>query len=459
MQMKGPTGRKESSRRAPARAFGIPSRASTRGAILSVVVQGQFVLLQFGGAVLLARWLGPTAYGVYSFTWAIIMLAQVVPVNGLENLSIRFTAAYRASGSLSLMSGLWRALLTSSIGYGLIAALAIIAVGCLLPSGRAYNSTAMLAAAAPLALLPLMDTLGATLRASHPGVLGQLPHYLVRPLAFLVIVGCFAVGLFPARLSPAIALFSQGAAAACAVMAALLWLGKSEIRSASEVPPRYEIRTWAQAVVPLTLVAGMMLINNQADLLILGLVRTAKETGVYRVAVQVANLVALTLTAANLFIAPRIAERYAKADIRGLQRMLEISTATTFSCALAVAVVFWALGRWIMSTVFGTSYSSGYLPLAILCLAQLVNVGAGSVATALNMTGHERDAMRAAGLSALANIAMNVVLIPQYGMVGAATATAITTALWNGGMAYLLWRRTGILAPVFAGPIARRIRR
>jgi O-antigen/teichoic acid export membrane protein len=60
----------------------------------------------------------------------------------------------------------------------------------------------------------------------------------------------------------------------------------------------------------------------------------------------------------------------------------------------------------------------------------------GSVAQLLNMTGHERDMARGVVIAAISNIVLNAVLIPPFGMQGAAIATATTLLIWN----YLLYR-------------------
>ena len=70
---------------------------------------------------------------------------------------------------------------------------------------------------------------------------------------------------------------------------------------------------------------------------------------------------------------------------------------------------------------FGAEYSAAYLPLVILSIGQLVNAGTGSVAYLLNMSGHEQDTMRVYFVAALVNAVLNFILVPKYGMFGAAT--------------------------------------
>ena len=77
-------------------------------------------------------------------------------------------------------------------------------------------------------------------------------------------------------------------------------------------------------------------------------------------------------------------------------------------------------------------------------LGQLVNAATGSVASLLNMTGHERDTMQSAFVGAVTNIVLNVTLTPLWGMNGAAAATAATLIIWNTMMWYKVRTRIGI---------------
>ena len=245
-------------------------------------------------------------------------------------------------------------------------------------------------------------------------------------------------------MSAEIAMLAQGAAAFITVMMGIYWFKKWRPVETRNAKPDYETRRWLSSVLPLSLLGGLMLINTQADILMLGILGTARDTGLYKVAAQGANMVALSLIAANLFIEPRIAAMYSQGKLRELQRLLTLSVRSTFSVALIVAFIFWFIGSDLLKLVFGASYLGAYWPLVILCLGQLINVGAGSVGIVLIMTGNENDAARMAGVAAVSNVGLNAILIPNYGGIGAAMATSITMLIWNWLMLYKVRLRTGL---------------
>ena len=67
----------------------------------------------------------------------------------------------------------------------------------------------------------------------------------------------------------------------------------------------------------------------------------------------------------------------------------------------------------------------------------------------LNMTGHHRDTIRIYALAALANIALNLLLIPSFGIIGAAIGTYMAMLGGNVFLYRLVRKRLGINAFVF----------
>jgi O-antigen/teichoic acid export membrane protein len=81
--------------------------------------------------------------------------------------------------------------------------------------------------------------------------------------------------------------------------------------------------------------------------------------------------------------------------------------------------------------LFGTKFEQGAWPLRILTLGQLVNVATGSVGYLLIMTGNQTLLRNNTTVWAILNLVGNLVLVPSYGAVGAATSTAVCLASMN----------------------------
>ena len=201
--------------------------------------------------------------------------------------------------------------------------------------------------------------------------------------------------------------------------------------------------------MPLGFIAGMQLINTQADILMLGLFTDAEQVGIYRVAVQGAMLVSFGLEAVNMVVAPQFAHMYAHGRGEQMQRLALASARAGLAIALPAALVFVLFGTVLLKAVVGEGYATGATPLAILAVGQLVNAAMGPVGLLLNMTGHEHAVARGVALAAVVNVAANMLLIPHWGMNGAATATALTLVIWNGLLAWEVARRLKIRCTAF----------
>jgi len=154
---------------------------------------------------------------------------------------------------------------------------------------------------------------------------------------------------------------------------------------------------------------------------------------------------AFFLLAVGPALAPTIASLSARGDTLRLQQIVVRSTRATLVPSLPAGLVGIAFGdRFLL--LYGPGSVAGRAALTILSLGQLANVALGPVALLLLMSGHERDAARTLGATALVVAGLNAILIPRWGVTGAAAATAATVTLRSLLLGYLVPRRVGVRA-------------
>lgn len=414
-----------------------------RGSMGSLAIKVANVALGLGVAVVLARVLGAEGYGIYSWAFALVALAAIPARMGLSQLLMREIAAYQLKEEWGLLRGILvranQAVLGSSLG---LAGVAAAALWWFSPRLDPAEVGAILWGLLLLPLMALGDLRGAALRGLRRVVIGQLPEKVLRPLGLILLVGGAALYV-EVSASDAMALHAAAATASFLVGAVLLLRNLPDQVGVAE--PQFESRRWLSSVMPLSLIAGMQVINSQADIVLLGIFAPSEEVGYYRIAVKGATLVAFTLSAVNMVVAPYIARLHAEGRTEKLQEMLTLTARVIILTALPVAAGLAAAGEPILGFVFGDEYRAGYSPLVILTLAQLVNAAAGSVGVLLNMTGHERDSAFGASVAAVLNVALNLALIPRYGMEGAAVATIATYITWQLILCRRAYRRLGMV--------------
>jgi len=74
----------------------------------------------------------------------------------------------------------------------------------------------------------------------------------------------------------------------------------------------------------------------------------------------------------------------------------------------------------------------------------------------LTMTGHERQALWALGFAAAANILLNLVMIPAFGIEGAAAMTTLALLGSQIAMAIMAWQEVGIAPPLLPRFLVKR---
>lgn len=393
-------------------------------------------VLSFLTAVLLARLLGPSENGIYAYVYALVSLLSIPSEFGLPTLVVRETARGMANQDYAIVQGVWRwAGRTTTLISLTLMILAIVGIWVFKEPLTSKRLATFLWALALVPLIALGDLRSAALRGLQRVVAGQVPELLIRPGVFALLLGATAL-MQGTSLSAqnAMALYVVSSALAFGVGAWLLW--KSTPTYVRQAIPRVENRSWLWSALPLALISGMQLINQQAAVLLQGFFLPDAEIGIYRVAVQVSALASFGLLATNTVLSPRFAALHAQGETVKLQRLVTISARAILGFNLILTIGFVLAGQSFLRLAFGTSYETAYVPLLILLGGQLINSVAGSVGVLLNMTGYEQDTAKGMGLAAVLNLTLNLLLIPRWGIAGSSIATTASLIIWN----VILWK-------------------
>lgn len=402
----------------------------TKNALGSFGLRIATIGLAFIISVALSRLFGTEGYGVYSYAITWLFVLQIPAGLGMKALIVREVSAYRARSEWGLMRGLlgWanQAVLITSIGIAILAAFVVWIL-------RADDSSQLLTVfwlsliSLPFFSLKLLRQ--ATLQGLNRVVIGQLPEALIQPVLFIILLGC-AYLFFGENLSVVWAMGLQVITTGIAFFIGAEMLRRNIPQAMRGTPPDYRVGIWMRSVLPFMFTNSMYVVNNRADALMLGAIKGPEAVGLYVVASRGAELISFILMAVNLSIGPTVAKLYAEGNIRKLQNLVTKSSRIIFLASLPIALALIVYGNWFL-IIFGPNFVVGQQALILLSVGQLFNAGMGSVGLLLNMTGYERDTAIGVGISATLNIILNAILIPGYGLEGAATATAISTVIWN----------------------------
>jgi O-antigen/teichoic acid export membrane protein len=171
------------------------------------------------------------------------------------------------------------------------------------------------------------------------------------------------------------------------------------------------------------------LVFSYADTIMIGHFMTDADVGVYRVALQLTSIATFVTVALHTTLYPKVSYWGKQGDLSSVERAL--ARAFTYSLLLAVPVVAggWLLGERLLYFFYTASATAGAGALAILLLVQVAHVFMFLQTMCLNALDRPRDSFRVTAIAVAANIGLNLLLIPAYGIVGASAATLVTMIL------------------------------
>ena len=391
--------------------------------------------------IYLARVLGAEALGIYALGMTAGGLVSIVGAAGVPQTASRFVAIYASTGeNAKLRRFLW-------LGTAILLVTNLL-VGCLMVAGRGWIafrvyhtpvlSNYMQFFAAIMVLGALTTFLGHAL-AGYKDVARRtvITNFIGMPATMLFSVALLSLGL---GLWGYLAAQVLGAFLVLALLASAVWkLTPKAAHDPSLAPEAGRSAFFEKEVVSFAAVLlGMQaleFLSGQSDRVMLGIYLSAREVGIYSVAASMVAFVGLFLQSINQIFAPTIAELHAKGEHDLLLRLYQ--TLTKWSLALTIPL---ALGIMIFAKplmgIFGTDFREGWPVLAIATLGQLISCGVGSVGLLLLMSDQQKRMVRAQAITVCLTLALNFALIPRWGILGAAIASAATNASLN-----LLWLR------------------
>lgn len=403
--------------------------------------------------VLLARWMGAFEYGIFAYVWVWVVVLGIVAPMGFGTSVLRFIPEYRTKEKWRRLSGVLKA------SFGIVAALGAAAAGAGLlllwaVSGH-IESYYLWPLAVALLCVPgfaLMDWQEGAARAFGWVNLAYVPNYIVRPLLIVIVAG--GILFFTGSATGLEVTIGALAATFLTMFAQRFLLARRVSREVPDARPVYHVRHWVAISAPLVLVEGLFLLLTNTDIVLLGYFVDPDEIGIYFAATRIANLMAFIQFSVAALAVPKFAELYGAGKHDELQSFVHGTTQWTFWPTLAAGIVLLLGGEFALG-LFGDNFEAGYSLLWLLMASFLARAATGSTEYLLNMTGNQNAVAWTYGIAAVANLALNFVLVPSFGLMGAAAATAIsivTSTLW---LAVIVQRRLGITAFVLAGPVRR----
>lgn len=393
--------------------LGLAALANLLGGALGAVVN--LVL-----AAMVGRHLGTDGAGVYFLVVAVFLVVANTAELGADTGLVRFVAATRAVGKPEDTAAIVRTAVRPVLLGGLLVVLVGVPVGLLVaPYGLAPWVVVVavpLAVMASLTALALGVTRGAGDALAYP--LAQnvlLPVGRVVAVGVAVLAGWGASGVVAAWLAPVPVVL---------VVATALAL-RHVTRGAGRSRPRASYPGFWRFSAARGVTACVEILLEWADVVVVGVFASPAEAGVYAVVTRCARAGEVVQQAARVAVGPAISAASARGDRALVGRLYGVVTAAMVWAAWPFYAVLAVFAEPVLS-IFGPGFESGATSLRVLAAAMAVATAAGAVQSVLLMAGRSSwqlaDKTGALGL----DVVLLVLLVPQWGIEGAAVAWAVT---------------------------------
>jgi O-antigen/teichoic acid export membrane protein len=167
-------------------------------------------------------------------------------------------------------------------------------------------------------------------------------------------------------------------------------------------------------------------INGQIGNILIGFYLTPSEVGIYAVAVLFSTVLTLLPSSIQLVTAAATANLYGKNDIPGIRRLVFSTIRKMFLISAGIALLLVILGPLAISILFSPEFGAAYTPLLILLLGNTIYSSYMAVGATLTNIGKVHIISRISAIGCVLNVTLTVLLVPVFGIIGAAMAQAAT---------------------------------
>lgn len=405
---------------------------SERASLIAVATKIAGAASSFLVIFIVARYSGATVTGDYALALATATTVSLFAIMGLDLIVIR-----NVSGDLRLdradmawgavRSALWKIVPASLLFSTMLALLSPYA------SHIGASPKTILAISGSIVALPLLRIGIAVFRAMGSIILSQFADsahaHLLVALTLLWLWQSAPID------GPLIALFYtiSVSTVTCAIWIFLLIKTRGWPRNHTDDRPTLHtswkilLSTVAQSLTSWLLLAQV------------GIFLGASEAGAYRVAGQITLTIGLVVTTLGPIAAPGLATQVRLGNMEGVWRHYRRSTRLMTLAAVIPVALCLIVPRHLLS-VFGPEFVIAATALWILSLGQLVNAITGPIGVLTVMSGNEHITLVLSVVGLALTLGMSIVLIPQFGLVGAAVS-AVTPTIFRGCAQLTLMRR------------------
>ena len=413
-----------------------------------VILAGTFIgmLLDIITKKVLTSHLSPADFGTYSLALTVISITGAVATLGLNEGVPRYIAFFRGRHEEQKL----HELIVSAMLMGLIAGLLSILVSPSLFQSLAGNSfdaqgkilsvVKILVFAVPFTIL--LNLTVAIYRGFDRTNVNMYFYNIIRPISLLgfasaaVFIGVSLKGVVFADLLSMVFTF---------VIMSIYFIKKPPIKQAAKQERKIQFSDTTRQLIrysfPLLITATLLNLMSWIDTIMLGYFKSAEVVGIYNAVYPLVGFLSLVIASMGYVYVPVTSRLWGQNNTAPLGSIYAVMTKWCFLLTFPLFALIFVYPEYFITKLYGAQYVSGATSLRILALGFIANSYFGFNYHTLLASGDSDFLMKCSVASAGINAVINFMLIPEYGMIGAAIGTAVSYASIEVSMTLRAWRK------------------
>ena len=375
--------------------------------------------------VYLANTLKIDAYGIFVSFWTWQIILSRVAVLGYQESAVRFLPRYHKRNQEQFVMSFFRH--GAKVVLGASGLIALVGAGTIWLFGdqiaAAYYVPALVLAFG-LPIIALEIYLEGVARGLGWYFLSIVPTFVLRPLIVILLMLAMNQTGFQFDAGSTLAVM-VGVSVVLMAGQTLIMVLKMKPKSLLRSPTRHwRLRkTWFFATIPLVIVSGIDEVLYWSDIVLLGFLTEPADVSVYFAAVRCMAFASFIHYGFMMVFAREFSLANAKGNIEELRDRITMASSWTFWLTIPTVLMIIAAGP-ILLSFFGEAFADGITVMVIIGVGAIGKSTVGIAPNLLIVLGKEKRDVIISGFSLVANIVLSIVLVPMFGIVGAAIGTA-----------------------------------
>jgi len=192
---------------------------------------------------------------------------------------------------------------------------------------------------------------------------------------------------------------------------------------------------------PLLITATLLNLMTWTDTIMLGYFNSAEAVGIYSAVYPIVGFLSIIIGPMGYLYIPVVSKLWGENKTGAIGPVYAIMTKWCFLLTFPLFILMFIYPDILLTRIYGAEYASGALVLRILALGFITNSYCGFNYHTLMACGDSDFLMKSSLASAGTNVVLNLLLIPQCGMAGAAIASAVSFASIEVFMTLKIWKK------------------